>query len=564
MEPATAITRRRALALGMAAGMAALLRPRLPAALAAARSGIGATFDLEVGPGAFSDGVTGVVRARRRFQLLGVRGRELPAGLEVRARRRGSEWSAWAPVAGGAGHEPDGVGGGADTVSDPVWTGSADEVQLRCEGTVPGRLRLHFVTVPAVRAGRRAAARAAQSLPGQAPTIIPRSEWGGDRLPPRVAPSYGNVEVAFVHHTVTANDYRPQDSARMVFGICRYHRDVKGWHDIGYNFLVDRYGQVFEGRAGGADLPVVGAQAQGYNRLSTGIASLGTFDRLRQTNAGLDALATLIAWKLTLHGVPIQGTVRVLSGGGATNRYPYGTEVTLARVCGHRDACSTDCPGGALYSQVPEIRRRAAALAGPLAPPPQLSLGAGAAVVPFGATVPLEGRLTLGDGSPGAVLPVSVQKLGSQGFVPIAHVTTGDDGVWSADVLWSRDGAVRALARQRDGRIAVSPVRRVGVLPLLRASTPARHVRAGGVAVVEGTIRPVVPVRVVVERQGPDRRWRRLAVTTIAPRRSRFAGAVRLRHPGLYRLTAQAGTGRGGVSAPPILVRAVRHLRPTA
>src|SRR5207244_4818564 len=291
-------------------------------------------------------------------------------------------------------------------------------------------------------------ARAAQVFPG-APAIIPRSAWGGDSLPPRVAPSYGDVQLAFVHHTVTANNYRPQDSARMVFGICRYHRDVKGWHDIGYNLLVDRYGQIFEGRAGGADLPVVGAQAQGYNRLSTGVASLGTFDRAGQTNAGLDALATVIAWKLSLHGVPVHGGVRVLSGGGATNRYPYGTEVTLPRVSGHRDACSTDCPGGALYSQVPEIRRRAAALAGPLAPPAAISLGAAAEVVPFGGTVGLSGQLTLGDGSPGAVLPVSVQKLGSQGFVPIAHVTTGDDGAWSAEVLWNQDGAVRALARQR-------------------------------------------------------------------------------------------------------------------
>ena len=75
-----------------------------------------------------------------------------------------------------------------------------------------------------------------------------------------------------MHHTVTTNDYGPEDSAGIVLGIARYHRDSNGWNDLGYNFLVDKYGQVFEGRAGGIDAPVIGAQAQGYNSVSTGIA----------------------------------------------------------------------------------------------------------------------------------------------------------------------------------------------------------------------------------------------------------------------------------------------------
>ena len=79
-----------------------------------------------------------------------------------------------------------------------------------------------------------------------------------------------------MHHTVTANDYGPEDSAGIVLAIARYHRNGHGWNDIGYNFLVDQYGQVFEGRAGGLEAAVVGAQAQGYNSVSTGIACLGT------------------------------------------------------------------------------------------------------------------------------------------------------------------------------------------------------------------------------------------------------------------------------------------------
>ena len=98
---------------------------------------------------------------------------------------------------------------------------------------------------------------------------------------------------------MTANDYGPEDSAGIVLGIARFHRNSNGWNDIGYNFLVDKYGQIFEGRAGGIDQPIVGAQAQGYNSVSTGVSCLGTFTSVAQTPAGMDALARVIGWKLS-------------------------------------------------------------------------------------------------------------------------------------------------------------------------------------------------------------------------------------------------------------------------
>ena len=115
-----------------------------------------------------------------------------------------------------------------------------------------------------------------------------------------------------------------------MLGICRYHRNSNGWNDVGYNFLVDRYGTIYEGRAGGIGNPVVGAQAQGMNAETTGIANLGTFTGAAyQTPEALDAMARLIRWKLPLHGAPTAGAVSVLSTGGSTSRFPRGTRTVV-------------------------------------------------------------------------------------------------------------------------------------------------------------------------------------------------------------------------------------------
>src|SRR4051812_28873499 len=328
----TTIPRRRALALGAAAGLGSLLAPlRGAPALAAgvARGTRPRGFGLTVTPADFDGSRTSRVLRARRFDLLGVRG----AGrVEVRVRSRGGAWSAWIPLAAHGDHAPD--TGSGERASDPVWTGGSDELQLRLASRARAPLRVHFVAVPAAarrraavatRAHARAAGRdrsavrgrAAQAggvQPGSPPPIVPRAAWGAAAVPPRSAPGYGVVQAAFVHHTVTANEYAPQDSPAIVLGIAKYHRDTNGWNDIGYNFLVDKYGQVFEGRAGGVDQAVVGAHAQGYNSQSTSVAQLGTFTAGGITPQALDSTAQLLGWKLSLHGVPAVGTIALRSG----------------------------------------------------------------------------------------------------------------------------------------------------------------------------------------------------------------------------------------------------------
>ena len=250
-----------------------------------------------------------------------------------------------------------------------MWAGGADELQLR--GKPKGALRVHFVAVPAAakrRGARAAAAQAKAAQAGAQPAIIPRADWGGDSVKPRAAASYGDVQVAFVHHTVSANNYTAADWPGIVLSMAKYHRDVNGWNDLGYNFVVDQFGQIFEGRAGGIDQAVIGAQAQGYNAHSTGIANIGTFTDVGQTDAALNAMARLIAWKLPLHGAPVSGQVVIVSAGGETNRYKSGTPVTLQRISGHRDGDSTECPGNMLYAQLPDLRARTAQIAPAVTP----------------------------------------------------------------------------------------------------------------------------------------------------------------------------------------------------
>ena len=138
-------------------------------------------------------------------------------------------------------------------------------------------------------------------------------------------------------------------------GIELYHVQGNGWNDIGYNFLVDKYGQVFEGRYGGIDRAVVGAHAQGFNTGSVGVAVLGAYGTAKISDAARRALVDLLAWRLDLAHVDPLSTLTWLSGGNP--RFPAKVPVFLRAISGHRDTGFTECPGNAFYAQLPEIAR---------------------------------------------------------------------------------------------------------------------------------------------------------------------------------------------------------------
>ena len=195
---------------------------------------------------------------------------------------------------------------------------------------------------------RGSKARAFTAQPG----IVTRAQWGANEsiraCCPRYAPA---VKMAFVHHTAGQNSYSRSESYALVRSVYAFHVKNRGWDDIGYNFLVDRYGQVFEGRAGGMTEPVIGAHVKGFNTGSTGISLMGTFSTVSPTSAMIGALKNLVAWKLDVHNVPPIGKVVMTSGGAPL--YPYGTKRTFNRISGHQRRPADLVPGRARLQQAP-------------------------------------------------------------------------------------------------------------------------------------------------------------------------------------------------------------------
>jgi hypothetical protein len=552
MSEDTRVTRRAVLGGAAAVGAGALIAP---AATLAGQPGGGRVFSLGVGG---LSGVSPVIPAGRPFVLAGVQWSEpAEARIELRARAVGGRWSPWA-LASVQGHEPDRTAGRGGHFGEPMWFGLAVEIQVRTAAPVRG-VRLHFVApagAASVDGGPTAAAaqfRLATPVlpagPGQ-PPIIARQAWAGRGNPPSNGPFYGSINLAFVHHTDNPNGYSAGEVPGLILAIYDYHRFARGYFDIAYNFVIDAFGRIWEARAGGIDEPVIGAHAGGYNSVSTGIAVLGTFMFQLPPPPALAALAHLLAWKLSLHGVPTLGKVRVEVDPFDAFYTPFapGQRVLLPRIAGHRDGDLTDCPGDDLYGRLPAIRSQATTLAGV---PSELTLAASRAAAPPGTPIVLSGTLTKsGAPIPGAVLEVqTVSGLGVESTV--ATVTTGADGSWSTTLPFQRSAIVRALYRQAPA--AVSDLVAIGITPAITlalvSTSPLR---------VSGTITPRKR-KVTLSVYKLSGAHRRLVLTrTASVHQGRFTARLalgRAAHGGyviVARTAADAQTAAG--ASPPLSV----------
>ena len=255
--------------------------------------------------------------------------------------------------------------------TQPLWVGRADGIQVRVSGHRPARILLSLIAPeslpgdadPSTPPARRTAPHPRRRTDGTVakPAIRRRKRWGADRRWRSGKARYNaTIEQAHVHHTVTGNDYSRRETPALIRGMYYYHTHTLGWSDIGYNFLVDRFGRIWEGRAGGPAKAVRGAHTLGFNATSVGISVIGNFEQVKPGAATLRAVAQVAAWKLSLYGRDPLGTIKVLSEG--SDKFPRNRTVTLPVIDGHRDTNDTACPGRHLYARLDDVRREAADL----------------------------------------------------------------------------------------------------------------------------------------------------------------------------------------------------------
>ncbi|HEV8572563.1 MAG TPA: N-acetylmuramoyl-L-alanine amidase [Actinomycetota bacterium] len=297
--------------------------------------------------------------------------------------------------------------------TSPVWTNRARCIGFRLKlpaGETLSRLRAVFVdssddegnsgsglTAALTRAWQAVsgvwgflAPRPAAAMATR-PDIITRAEWGADESLRRCGPYYADrLKAAYVHHTAGTNTYSRDQADNVVRGILAFHVLGRGWCDIAYNFLVDRFGRIFEGRYGGMSKPLIGGHAAGFNTGTTGVAAMGDFTSTEPSRDMVQAFKRLLAWRLDVAHLRPIGWTKLTSSGGGTSRYGAGDIVTLRVITGHRDTSYTACPGTRLYAKLDSIRRGAEALGLPKLYNPRQSrtaLEPGASSISYRATL---------------------------------------------------------------------------------------------------------------------------------------------------------------------------------
>jgi hypothetical protein len=321
----------------------------------AARTVHGSTAPLWVGN---SDGVEVRVRAAEEpdAEAAGPGRSVLPLGLRLELVDPGDDPG----TSGGTGT----AGGKADGDSSPDDTMTAED--MASSAANEDLAELGATEIPALskedtetEAEAIGPADFTKPFIGPRPRIITRKGWGADESLREKQFGYTtSVKAAFVHHSATGNNYSCKEAPSVLRGIYRYHVQSSGWRDIGYNFAIDKCGNIYEGRAGGVAKPVMGAHTLGFNTDTMGIAVLGTFSSTNPPAAATTAIAKLTAWKLGLYGINPRGTVTLKSGGG--NKYKKGTYVKLHAISGHRDGFATECPGSRLYGKLGTTRTSSA------------------------------------------------------------------------------------------------------------------------------------------------------------------------------------------------------------
>ena len=279
---------------------------------------------------------------------------EPTAPVLVRVRDADGNLGRWQALETDDGEGPDaGSAEAGRSGTAPLWVGSGTgyEVSLGAGDAVGAKVVTVRDELRRVTADSTPVAGAATPPPFG---IRTRDVWGA-RAP--LSTSYAStVKLAVVHHSDSGNSYGPGDVPGILRSIQAFHMDGRGWSDIAYNFVVDKFGTVWEGRGGGIDRPVIGAHAMGFNTGSVGVMVIGDYTQATPTAAALESVSTVIGWKMAQHLADPAGTVAFTSGG--STKYPAGQLLYLPGVVGHGDVGQTSCPGS-IANSLGSIRNRA-------------------------------------------------------------------------------------------------------------------------------------------------------------------------------------------------------------
>lgn len=255
-----------------------------------------------------------------------------------------------------------------ENASEAVWVGPSSAVNVRAfrDGIdISEQLTAHLITTSESRSDVRLASSGSGSgitrilpatvTPGTgAPTFITREEWNAGTVNTSRLSYAKELKAICIHHTGGSNTYTAAQSPQVVRGMFTYHTKTLGWADLGYNVVVDKYGQIFEGRAGGLHRNVAGAHARGFNTGSCGISVMGDYMDIPVPTAALNAIATVAAWKLA--STFTQDVYGTETWTVTTSNVKRSGTFSMPHLFAHRDVNYTDCPGDTYYGQLPKLR----------------------------------------------------------------------------------------------------------------------------------------------------------------------------------------------------------------
>jgi hypothetical protein len=407
--------------------------------------------------------------AKARFTVAGVSWQRTSAvaAKDVRVNVRVNEasgWTAWETLAiTDDGPDPATAEAARARVgTTPLVSDGATGIQVRIDtatGATPPGLRVNTIdpgTSPADDELTPSASAGSASAAARQPAIITRAQWGADERLRKAITLNASVKAITIHHTAGPNTYTQAGTAALVRGIYAYDTLTLGWDDIAYNFLVDKWGRIYEGRAGSITRAVRGAHAMGFNTNTMGVSAMGNYETTAAPAVMVDAMARVAGWKLSQYAGNPLGKVVLTSQGGVGAKFGAGVRATLDTIHGHRITSSTACPGRFLFAQMGAIRAMAGNYARTSSTTPPV-------LVPGPKLFASYGKLTLTTGSTGPAVRDAQLELNRRRFP--AGVA---DGIFGPN---TRAGVVafqRAARLPATGIIAANDWKALSGLPYTR------------------------------------------------------------------------------------------------